>query len=115
MNILLFVAVLVSVVVLIWAVRISWKKREEVVKAQKPKQVLKFFAIILFVIGCVNLFMSIREAQEICAFVNGFDTKKVMFSNYLSSELTTFLIPVVVSGVMYLLSLTMPWNRKIKE
>lgn len=113
-SVALFLAIVLALGISIWALLSARKHRADVSKAGKSKQVLKVFAIILLVIGCVNFYMSIREAYAICAFVNGSDAKKAMFDNYLSSGLRTLLISAVVSGIMFLLSITMPWNRKAK-
>jgi hypothetical protein len=108
-------ALLIGCIVLIWAVWSGWKCRDDGQKSGTRKRVLMFCSILLLLVGTVACLWNIATQFFCLAQVSRENTVAIsMFSVCIAQALYHYIIFVIASGTMFLISFTMPWKRKHK-
>jgi len=104
-------ALLVTALILLWVVWSGWKNRGNNHKAERAKRILQFTAGTIFLYGCIEFILLLANTFEGWALPSTINQKAVMLGLTMASSLQRFAVLGGLSGAMFLLSLTMPWNR----
>jgi len=114
-NSVILIAVLITLVLLIWSVVSAFKNREDTRKSEKIKQILRFATAMLFLIGLIDFLVSLADTFQWVANVNSGTNRDCIFATRMAELLHPLIITTGLSGIMFLVSLTMPWKKKLKE
>jgi NADH:ubiquinone oxidoreductase subunit 6 (subunit J) len=106
---------IVAVIVLVWAVWTGWKCKGDVKQFEVKKRKLIFWATALLFAGTVDCLYDVAIAFFILAQSNATKASVAISSISIAESLFHYIPCVAVSGIMFLVSLTMPWKRKNKD
>ncbi len=112
---LVTLVMLIAVIVLVRVVWSELKSREEIQKSEKNKRLLTFWATAVLLVGTVACLKNIAFEFLYISESNASEAKLAVFRTNIAESLYHYIFAIILSGVMFLVSLTMPWKKKTKE
>jgi len=106
---------LMAVFVLIWAIWSGWKKKANVTESAKTKRILGIFTFITLFSGTVEFLLDVAYSFKLAAMTKFGEAQDALFKISIAESLYNLSIALGLAGVMLLVYLTMPWNKKSKE
>jgi uncharacterized membrane protein YfcA len=114
-RLIVIIVMLLALFVLVWAVWSGWKKRENITESRKIRKRLRFFAFAVAFAGIIDFLLGSALMFKMLAMTTLGETGKGIFNISMAESLYCLATSLGLSGLMFVVYLTMPWKKKTKE